>query len=220
MTPLFHLPPDLALALAAPGPDGAVALDALADEERARLETFGHAERRRGFALGRTALRGLLAPRLGCAPPDVPLDVAADGALDVRGHPFSVSLAHAGRGADARAVAAAGLRPVGVDLERVGPRRPDLWRRLLAPDEVDVLDVLGGPTDEAQTMLWALKEAVLKGERTGLRQSARSVRLTPDGDGRALARTARGDWRLAYGFFEAYAVVLAWQSVGAPGLEE
>ena len=51
---------------------------------------------------------------------------------------------------------------------------------MLRDDERPALDALGGPTDDAQTLLWSMKEAVLKGQRTGLRAGARSVRLTLD----------------------------------------
>ncbi|MEM1056099.1 MAG: 4'-phosphopantetheinyl transferase superfamily protein [Bacteroidota bacterium] len=155
------------------GPEGA-RLEVLDEAERARLEGFAHADRRAGFVLGRTAARTLLADVLGCAPGAVPLTVGEDGAPRVVGVSHIVSIAHAGADLGGAAVA---LRPVGLDLERVRSRHPDLWQRILAPEEYSVLETLGGPTDEAQTLLWSLKEAVLKARRTGLRAGTRSVRL-------------------------------------------
>jgi 4'-phosphopantetheinyl transferase len=173
----------------------------LSADERARLDAFSHADRRRGFVLGRAAARALLAERLGVAPADVPLGVAGDGSPTVGDAPgVFVSIAHAGRGERAVGVAAVADGAVGVDAEPIRPRRPDLWRRILRPDEHALLDRLGGPTDRAQTLLWSLKEAVLKGQRTGLRAGARSVRLSlgDDGETGSAVADASGAWRLAW----------------------
>ena len=171
----------------------------LTPDEAARHAAFGHADRRLGFVLGRTAARGLLAERLGCAPEAVPLVVAAGGAPDVPRSDVWVSIAHTGRGEAVRGGAAIADRKVGLDLELVRPRRPDLWRRLLRPDEDGVLDAVGGPSDSGQTALWTLKEAVLKARGTGFRAGARSVRLVglDDGDGEAVDDDG-GRWRVRY----------------------
>ena len=216
--PAWPFPPGLSARLAQEG-DGD--LDALSAAERARLAGFGHDARRRQFVLGRTAARTLAAQRLGVAPADVDLGVGADGAPQVpAGH---VSIAHTGRAASA-ALAAVASGPVGVDLERVGPRRPDLWTRILRPDERTLLDALGGPTDDAQTLLWTLKEAVLKAQRTGFRAGGRSVRLVLDGPsaqhahthrappdrGVATAASGAGGWRVAFGRHGRLWLAVAW----------
>ena len=184
------------------------------------MAAFGSADRRLRFALGRRAIRGLAAERLGCAPAAVPLVVGPDGAPRLDG--TFVSIAHAGRGGGAAGAAALADRPVGVDVEVVAPRHPALWRRMLRDDERGALDALGGPTDEAQTLLWSMKEAVLKGQRTGLRAGARSVRLTldaaapPVGAGGAVAwADASGAWRLRYGRVGPLWLVVAWAEGGA-----
>ncbi len=194
--------------------------DLLAPEERARLATFGHPSRQAQFVLGRTAARTLSADRLGLAPGSVRLGVAPDGAPEVAG--LHVSIAHTGRGGDVAALAAVAGRPVGVDLERVARRRPDLWTRILRDDERPVLDALGGPGDDAQTLLWTLKEAVLKGQRTGFRAGGRSVRLALDADGappeRGVARAraqASGDWAVSFGRVGDLWLAVAWAD--APG---
>ena len=175
----------------------------LSPEEQARLATFGHAARRRQFVLGRVAVRTLLADQVGGTPPTVALRVSTDGAPEVDG--LSVSIAHTGRHGEAAALAAVAPVPVGVDLERVAPRRPDLWTRLLTPSEHAVLEALGGPTDDAQTLLWTLKEAVLKAQRTGFRAGGRSVRLALEADGAppsrglAAAVSPTGGWQVAFG---------------------
>ena len=203
-------PPGLALP---PGIAAVVVTDTdealLSADERQRLAGFASPERRRAFMLGRTAARGLLAASLGVPAADVPLTVGDDGAPRIHG--WSVSIAHTGRGADALGVAAAAQVPVGVDVEHVGPRRPDLWRRILTPAEHTALEALGGPTDDAQTLLWALKESVLKGQRSGFRAGARSVVLTLGGAGRAQAASEQsGAWEIAYARLGAAWVTVAW----------
>ena len=176
----------------------------LSAAERARRDGFGAADRRRHFALGRLAARTLAGERLGVPPGAVPLGVAADGAVEVEGADLHLSISHGGGGAAAVGLAAIGPRPVGVDVEPIRARRADLWTRILRPDERPALDALGGPSDESQTLLWSLKEAVLKGQRTGLRAGARSVRLEL-GDGADLSSgvasaqaDASGRWALRY----------------------
>ncbi|HYE97043.1 MAG TPA: 4'-phosphopantetheinyl transferase superfamily protein [Rubricoccaceae bacterium] len=214
--PLYDLPPGLTLRFAAPRPGGALPLDALSAEERARLEAFGHPDRQLGFALGRTAARSLLAERLGVGPPEAPLAVALDGGLVVEGHPLHLSLAHAGRGPEALAVAAlAEDHPVGVDLERVAPRHPDLLRRLLLPEEAPLLDALPLDEHDAPVLLWALKEAVLKGLRTGFRRPARSVRLLSLDDGRGQADLGDHTWALRYGRHGPFWLAVAFPEGGA-----
>lgn len=185
----------------------------LTDEERLRLATFGHAGRRRQFVLGRTAARRLAAARLGCGPIAVPLAVDADGAPRLPG--AHISIAHAGRAHGALGAAAVADRPVGIDVEGVRARRPDLWRRLLRPNEYGLLDALGGPTDEAQTLLWVLKEAVLKAQRTGFRAGAQSVVLQPRPDGTfgagaVRAESDRGAWELYAHHTDGVWTAVAW----------
>lgn len=207
--PRLRLPPGVAVAVAV-RPEPAL----LSADERARLAEFASSDRRHAFVLGRTAARTLLGEVLDVAPERVGLDVAESGALVVPGR--RVSVAHTGRGAGALAVAAVARVPVGIDAETVAARRPDLWRRLLSPTEHAVLDALGGPTDDAQTLLWALKESVLKGQQTGFRAGARSVLLSvPDG-GRACAVSEQsGAWEIAYARLGSAIVAVAWQD--APG---
>jgi 4'-phosphopantetheinyl transferase len=208
----WRLPAGIAVRLAH-APDARTSI--LTSEERARHDAFGSADRRRQFALGRTAARTLAADRLGATPESVALAVAADGAPTVPG--AHLSIAHTGRGGSVTAAAALADAPVGVDLERVAERRPDLWRRILRDDERTLLDALGGPTDDAQTLLWTLKEAVLKAQRTGFRAGGRSVRLLLDADGTpprrglATAASGAGGWRVAFGREGDLWLAVAWE---------
>ena len=207
----WGLPPGLRARLATDTDDASGVLDAA---EAARRDAFGHADRRRQFELGRLAARTLAGERLGVAARSVPLAVGADGAPELDGG--HVSIAHTGRAGAAAALAAVHAAPVGVDLERVAPRRPDLWRRLLNASERPALDALGGPTNDAQTLLWTLKESVLKGQRTGFRAGARSVTLSLDADGgppalgAARAASAGARWRVAFGRSGDLWLAVAW----------
>lgn len=145
----------------------------LSAEERQRLDCFGHAGRRREFVTGRAAVRSLLGNRLGCPPEQVPLRVTASGALDVQHAPHHVSLAHSGP----HAVAVAAAHPVGVDLEQIAPRDAGVDRFLLHPNETELLDALPLDRDRGLILIWTLKEATLKGLRTGFRLSPKKIRL-------------------------------------------
>ena len=148
----------------------------LSGEERTRLDGYGVEKRRREFLLGRAAARQLLAGVLGERPAAVPLAVADDGAVEVRGERargFCLSISHTGE----EAAAAIAQRPVGVDLEPVRERPERLHRFLLSEKELPLLERLPMPEPDAFTLCWALKEAVLKALRCGLRRSPKIVHL-------------------------------------------
>jgi len=145
-------------------------------EERGQWASFGHPARQREFVTGRAALRLLLAETNGEPPEQITLHRADDGAVEAPGSDFSVSLAHTGP----HAVAVAAPFPVGVDVETIQPRRPDLHRFLLHPSEYDLLEEVPFPREELLVLLWTLKEATLKGLRTGFRRSPKSLRLSID----------------------------------------
>lgn len=157
--------------------------------ERARLQSFGHAGRRREFVLGRAAARTLLAERLGTAPREVPLVVAPDGGVEVEGADLHLSIAHSGP----HAVAAVGARRLGVDLERIAPRHPGLARFLLHPEERASFEALALDHTRSCILYWTLKEATLKAMRTGFRTSPKKLRLDVDlGTRRSVARVEGG----------------------------
>jgi 4'-phosphopantetheinyl transferase len=182
-------------------------LDWLSAEERACLDTFGAESRRREFLAGRAAARGLLAGRLRVGPGQVPLRRADDGAVDVVGGEWRVSIAHSG----ARAVAACAHHPVGVDLERIQARDPAVADFLFAPAERDWPDRLPYAPDAALVLCWALKEAVLKARRSGFRVSPKALRLAVEPSSeRAHIRVEGGtEWELAYARLDGFWAVVA-----------
>jgi phosphopantetheinyl transferase len=196
---MHDLPADITFRLASRAVGAEPPLAALSDAELARLATFGSPARRNAFALGRDTVRKLLADRLAQPAAEVPLTVASDGALECPAGDLRVSLAHTVRARTTVAVAAAASRALGVDIEALRARQPELYRRILREDEYVLLDHFSDH-DRAQVTLWALKEAVLKAQRTGLRTPARAVSLQIDTDRqRGRARVDGGaEWELRF----------------------
>lgn len=207
----MDLPDDISLRLSACPASAAPLLTGLPAAERAQAAAFGSAKRRREFALGRSTARALLAEHLALAEPDVPLRIGEDGAPEVEGTDLRLSIAHASTAERSFAAAAVAPHPVGVDLEVIRPRRPDLYRFVLHPDEYGLLDTLPHGHDAAQVLLWTLKEAALKAMRTGFRCSPKKLRLTVEPGRRAGGVRVEdgGTWALRYaegdGFFVAVA---------------
>lgn len=207
----MDLPDDISLRLSACPASAAPALTGLPAAERAQAVAFGSAKRRREFALGRSTARALLAEHLALAEPDVPLRIGEDGAPEVEGTDLHLSIAHASSAERSFAAAAVAPHPVGVDLEVVRPRRPDLYRFVLHPDEYGLLDTLPHGHDAAQVLLWTLKEAALKAMRTGFRCSPKKLHLTVETGRQAGSVWVEdgGTWELRYAEGEGYFVAVA-----------
>lgn len=222
------LPPPITLARLRVAPASwAAAVAVLSPGEAARMESFRHDDRRGSFAVGRLAVKTLVAERLGCPARDVVLEVRDDGSVSVPGDALHVSISHSGP----EVAAVASEFPVAVDLERIKSRPASLYRFMLHPDEFELLERVPGPDDRRIALLWSIKESVLKGRRTGLRHSPKSLRInvqtatgeTPalsrDGEpagvvpaGRAFVRADDGDvWQVAYDLDPAYALSVAWR---------
>lgn len=176
---------------------GAFELGELSPDERERLSGYANAERRRQFALGRLAARRLLSRQLELAPTDVEIGIGEDGAP--RAPSGFLSIAHGGRGLDAIGLAAYSDVPVGVDTEAIRARHPRLAQRILRPDEALTLPEADDAT--SLTLIWSIKESVLKGQRTGLRAGAQSVRLLEVDPASSTARAmseVSGEWRITF----------------------
>jgi 4'-phosphopantetheinyl transferase len=185
----------------------------LSPEERDCIATFGAENRRREFVAGRAAARQLLAGPLSVAPAEVPLRRDADGGVSVRRTDWRVSIAHSGP----RAVAACARTAVGVDLERIQPRDPDIAAFLFRPADRGLVERLPYGPNAALILCWSLKEAVLKARRSGFRTSPKDLRLTVD----PASETARVEieegrsWHLFYARLEGY-----WTAVALPSRPE
>ncbi len=214
-TPAVQLPDDIALRLAVCEAGTDPPLDTLSADEQARLAGFGSPKRRREFALGRDVARRLVAEQTEARPEDVSLRVAEDGAPEAEG--LHLSLAHASTDALVLAVAAVSPLPVGVDLEVVRPRRPDLYRYVLHPEEHGLIETLPYGHDAAQVLLWALKEATLKAMRTGFRVSPKALRFAaPPFEGVAVLRHEHTFWDLRFAEHEGCFVAVAFGGPTSP----
>ena len=102
-------------------------------------------------------------------------------------------------------------RPVGVDVEVIRKRRPDLYRFMLAEKDYHLVELFPDH-DLAQISLWAIKEAVLKARRTGLRTSPKKVDLSLNADlGIAVATLPDGQtWAVRFGEESGCMVALAY----------
>ena len=146
-------------------PDGAHSL--LAPVERERAERFRFPEDRRRWIAARAALRVLLGRYLGADPRAIHLEVTPDGNTIVEALHFNLSHSH-----DLALIAIAVHTPVGVDVEllRPIPDAPLLARRLLPPEEADMVEM----QPEQFLRIWTRREAWLKAEGIGLRGIKRS----------------------------------------------
>ncbi|HMB91033.1 MAG TPA: 4'-phosphopantetheinyl transferase superfamily protein [Rhodothermales bacterium] len=173
----MKLPDDIAIRWETYDPARAEEVETLLSaEEQARLAAYTLGKRRREFALGRAAARTLLAERLGYPPADIALAVTDGGCVDVVEADLHLSIAHSGE----HAVAAVAERIVGIDLERIQPRHPELPRFILHPDEYDYFEALPLDATRAPILYWTLKEATLKALRTGFRLSPKKLQLAID----------------------------------------
>lgn len=147
----------------------------LSEDERARMATFGNEGRKKQFATGRMVLKEVVGEATHQTATNVELVVEESGALAVKNDSsLFVSLSHSTR----HALAAVATCPIGVDIERIKVRRPDLWRYILHPDEYDSFHALELASDEKLILYWTLKEAVLKGLKTGFRLSPKKLKTT------------------------------------------
>ena len=101
------------------------------------------------------------------------------------------------------ALCGAGGYPLGVDVERVRPRRAGLARYVLSEKEFAWFQDRGGDWGSLYT-LWTLKEAKVKCLGTGLRQAPRTIGVpllepgqTGEQDGLRFGAYAGPDWRAA-----------------------
>ena len=162
---------------------GAEDLDALAarlsPDEAARAGRFlAEADRRRNI-VARALLRRLLGRHTGTAPQNVVIETAAQGKPFLRSGPhFSVS--HSG---DLIAIAVSPDHPVGIDVERIDPRRDiaALAARIMSAGELAYFRALPEPARLAAFYTaWTRKEAVAKALGDGLSRSFPGIETALD----------------------------------------
>jgi 4'-phosphopantetheinyl transferase len=139
----------------------------LADDERQRMNVFGHESDRRTYLWSRCLMRTVLASYAGCTPADLRFQVNPFGKPILQDVPLQFNVSHS-RGAVALAVS---MRLVGIDIEERQRKVEHLGlaRRYFAEGEARHLEELAeserGPAFFA---IWTLKEAYVKGIGRGL----------------------------------------------------
>ena len=188
-------------------------MDDLSSAEIQQVALFNHPKRKHSFVLGRSAARQLAGRAIGMSPSEVPLLIAPDGAPYIDTPKAELSIAHS----EQKAVAVfSPMREVGVDLEAIRERHPGLRRFLLHPQEYATFDALDLDYNTAIILYWTLKEATLKGMRTGFRVSPKAIQLTIDLDGNhARAEVEGGNaWSLWFEIEYGFVLSIAFSTVG------
>ena len=159
----------------------------LSAAEAEKFQRFTSEKRRRDWLLGRWTAKQLLRRVMedeGRAPlplHQIIIENNASGAPVVAGAPlaegarYTLSLSHSHRHAFCAVVAWAPW-PLGVDLERIGPRLERFAGDFFAPEEMALLHrAPPAMVDTLITAIWSAKEAALKALQLGLRVDTRAV---------------------------------------------
>lgn len=205
--------------------DGAQHWPALSAAEQVRAGRFMQIADRLRFSATRTAVRQLLASRLGHQPADLPLAQDAHGKpfVDMQGAVPLFNVSHSGSHAlialaDSRAFSA-----VGIDIEQ---RRAALDVSALSDavltDREKAAVVQAADPLQALLQRWVGKEAVLKAIGVGIAEHLRCVGIHPGLDGRSVVETTVPEWSdleaMPLAAPSGYAAALAWRSrVQHPG---
>lgn len=155
----------------------------LDEAERERARRFISTSPRRGFALCRAALRALLCDELRCTNEQLAFEASAHGKpfAVVQGHPADISFNVSHSGNHGLVAVAPGGR-LGVDVEECAPHRnlDVLIETVFTPDERAELALIEGEErHRAFFRLWTVKEALVKGEGTGMALDPSSFEVPP-----------------------------------------
>ena len=171
----------------------------LSPDELERLERLRGSEVGHRWLVSRGALREILGAELGISPASVRLRLGDHGRprLDPGAHGSEIdfNLSHSG---ELALVAVAAGRRVGIDVERLRPKRNPLRvaDRYFSPAEVAALSAVA-PDQQPSEFLryWTAKEALAKGLGLGLQAPKGGLEFTQDGDG-SLAPLRAPGWSL------------------------
>lgn len=169
----------------------------LSPEEQQKLATLRFPKRRDEWLAGRWAAKSLVRslPEWGDIPfAQIEIGNNPEGAPFVRlpegrTPPGCLSISHSGPFAFCALAAESGFR-FGVDLEKVEPRSGSFVRDFFTPEEQRLVDAVPvGEQEIAVTLIWSLKESMLKALGMGLRLDTRQVEVLTVGE------LVPGDWR-------------------------
>lgn len=173
-------------------------------EERERSNRFVRRDDAARYIVGHAMLRQWIGSRLRVAPRDLQFTENMYGKpmLDGLTSPLHFNLSHSGQWV---LVAIDECAPVGIDVEVVRPNmaRIDDFRGVLAPEELEWLDLMPA-ADRAQAFArtWVRKEAYIKALGEGMSRNLKSIAIVDGQDRHPVVlydrNPSRGDqaWRL------------------------
>jgi 4'-phosphopantetheinyl transferase len=174
----------------------------LSADERERAARFHFARDRDRFAVGRGALRALLAAELGTDPRELRFDYGPQGKPALAGDELQFNVSHSG-GIALVAIAHRGELGIDVELDSQDLANEQIPERFFSPAEVTALRSLPARLQpRAFLTCWTRKEAFIKAKGDGLSLPLDSFDVTLEpGVPAALLRTAWSEeepsqWRL------------------------
>lgn len=169
----------------------------MSDQERSRLERIRRPVDRDRFLLGTGLVRSMVSELTGLAPQAVPLDRtcaecgSAHGRPMLKGLPWFASISHSG---DVVLVAVTDLAPVGVDIERIDPKRLGAIESVMpTADRSRLAGLEGRQRCRAGFQNWVRRESVLKAAGDGLAGPVRELEVGDPASTTALIRYTRRD---------------------------
>jgi 4'-phosphopantetheinyl transferase len=161
----------------------------LSSDEQARAARFKFERDRRRYAVGRGALRGILATYAGCQPGEIRFAYGPHGKPMLADSTAAEGLEFNASGSEELAVCAVTVgKSIGVDIEFCRPIEDNsfLDQCLTTAERKALYDLEPVPKLTAFYRLWTLKEAFLKATGEGLSRPMTSVEfdLTSDGSAR------------------------------------
>jgi len=156
----------------------------MSDQERVRYARFRHDRDRAMFALGREMARTLVGAATGSAPDAWAWREGPHGRPEIA-HPHTDVHFNLSHSAGLVVCAIARGRPVGVDVEDLTRRAPDIAivSRYCAPAEVDDVRARGSAWPGRFLIYWTLKEAYLKARGLGISVHLADIRFDLSDDG-------------------------------------
>ncbi len=136
-------------------------LERMSEGRRSRLERLRSEASRRLMAAGDLLARLLASELAGARPEALTVESGENGKPHIKECPVYISISHSG----SFAMAAASLRPVGADIERLRPLRPEVARRFCSGEELAYLLSDEALYERRAAALWTMKEAY--GKMTG-----------------------------------------------------
>lgn len=147
------------------------------DADRERLQCFRRKEDFMRSLCADHLARNMLAKELGCLPAELHFCRTEKGKPYLSNAPLHFSLSHSGN----YVLCAVHAAPIGADLERLRPIRPELCRRVCTEEEKIFVHPRGKFDSTRFLQVWTAKEALLKQCGSGISSDLRSISVVKNG---------------------------------------